>query len=274
MNCCKCGKEANIVVSEVGDFCHDCHNLWVSEQYGIKAEFEYTNEFEVYDKNIGRKRFFQLQHLNLGHCTSWMAKESPTGYVINHISYPGDNPMEVVSGFISKIESTVASKTLDNRGTLKMKGNISITWDSESEQTSVCIDDKEMSLHKFGEMLSSYEGWKIQYRIVDASDCVLKADELLMPVKVGYDVLMEELERNISMMEDGNNFIKYSDIMVFETLFYNIFEKLELMKNSEEYMEEAVRTAKAMIERVENLETDDDYFPCNLIEQLNELIEK
>ncbi len=99
-------------------------------------------------------------------------------------------------------------------------------------------------------------------------------DTLLMPVKVGHDALMKELERNIAIVEDGNDFISYKDTLVFDTLFGSIYDKLELMFGYSDFIDEAIRTAKDIIERFENLETDDDYFPNYWIERLSKLIEK
>ncbi len=266
IECCICGEPAMVHMEGVGDYCSECYNKKIEEDYGERDKFDYPKIVTVRDPETNQDRMFHLSYLDHAYCYTWMAVEQNSDNVIRYVSMPGDSPALVVEQVLKNIEASVKTKTINENGSLKMKGNLNITYCSQNMEHGFYIDGEFVSMEKFQKMIESYEGYQMQYRIVDGVDSVLAENELLQPIQVGHDELMDKLEEAISAVADRGNFVSYKDTAVFETLYEPIYDVLELMLRSDRFHDEGMETVKAVVERIEKLETDDDWFPENLIE--------
>ena len=285
-DCCK-KEESVIQISGVGHFCMKCHNDRMLKHFEKQDDFNYQETIYIYEKN-GNVHQFELNHLILGAIVSWEANETGGGYHVKEISHIDDDTGVVINRFYQKIITAVRSKTIEKRGTehridnlllrneqfysLANKGTISIE-DNRHGDIVFRIDGEVFTPDEMAKMLGSYAGFSMQYQIHDATDPVLAEDELLMPVKVGKKQLTEDLLENINRYSDGENFISYKDVFNFEEAVGSIIDRLELLYNSFR-RDEAKEIGEELIHILQNIETDDDWFPENEVDIIRNIIER
>lgn len=94
------------------------------------------------------------------------------------------------------------------------------------------IDGKLFSGNELALMLSSHEGWRVNFW-ADGSNGVLKSDEYLMPVRLSKKVLEDETIELINMFTADGRFISEHDRKNFGKVFERVLEKLKIYhKNS------------------------------------------
>ncbi len=272
MICSVCGKPAIIRLGNEGDFCSECYNKRIEDRYGPRDHFEFPQFFSVKDPVTGKRRNFQLSYIDHIYIYTWIAQEEGTDYCIEYYSYPGENPETVVKNVLNNIREAVTSKTRNTDGTLNEKGTMKFAYDSESNEYGFQIDGRYISMNEFRNSLPSWEGFQLQYRIVDAGEPVLGNGELLQAVQVGYDEITFELDMDIEAVCNGGEFVNFQDAEVFRRLYSHIYSKLELMIKSADFHTEGIRTAYAVIERLKELSTNEKCFPDDLIAETEALI--
>ena len=95
--------------------------------------------------------------------------------------------------------------------------------------------------------------------------------EYTITKKVSKKYFLEELEYNIYYHGDKHGFLSYKAVSVFEEYFWRLLDELESAKDimdPQEYSE----ICQAFIERLENIETDDDWFPENDIDLIQKMM--
>lgn len=286
MLCDICGqREAVIHIEGEGNFCAECHNERVLRRYGKTNEYQYPKTLTIYD-SYGELHTFHFMHLILGQIVSWEAEEvkEEKGYDIRGISYLEDNAKRAYFSFLHKVINAVQTRTLESPSSqisdpiqkpqsyysLKEKGNIDIDYD-ENEGTVFRIDGKMFTANQLSEMLSTYEGFQIQFQIRDALSPWLKENEYLVPVEITKESLINRLQDAITAF--GGGFVSYKDVSHFEDSFYEIKNLLEVFYASS-HQEEAREAASEMLNLMMDLETDDDYFPVPEIEYLEKFLKR
>jgi len=84
--------------------------------------------------------------------------------------------------------------------------------------------------------------------------------------------LISELKVAITVCSDSGGFLSYKKVADFDEMFFPITDKLEILMKSS-HRDEAIKTGQTMIELLEEIDTDDDFFPtyeCDLIRQISE----
>lgn len=267
MSCQKCNNEAYIHIEGIGDFCIDCYNAWVEETFGENDTYDYPKHLVIKDIAEDKYRSFKIQHVNYINYYIFEAVEEPEGYLLRYVFHPGDSIENVMKVLFNKINDAISAKTLEKDGTLRIKGNISVECSKENK-LQFLIDGKRYSMDEFAQMIETYEGQQLQYRIVDEYDSVLKKNELLMPVSVDMDDLYDELNRVIKFCSDRENHISSECEKAFMFFLYQLYDKLKLMKENSDFHDNAIELANKMIERLEELETDNEYSLQRIISKL------
>ena len=84
---------------------------------------------------------------------------------------------------------------------------------------------------------------------------------------------IDELEENIynHSEKDRSGFLSGRQIPAFDSYFYNLMEELRPLKGAMPE-EDLTELGEAMIARLKELETDDEFFPAGEIEVIREII--
>ena len=148
-----------------------------------------------------------------------------------------------------------------------------IVFDNEITDgaSTFVLDGVKLSSEEFVNLFSPYVGFIIQYRVCDSSEPLLGKDEYLVPVKITKVTLLEELEYVINVFSD-NGFMDHKCISLFEEYFFKYIKKLEVFYDNRH--DEAIEAGKEMIEMLEKIEHDDDFFPGYEVQLIDEIITK
>ena len=95
--------------------------------------------------------------------------------------------------------------------------------------------------------------------------------EYTISKKVSKKYFLEELEADIYNHGDKYGFISYKAVSSFEEYFWKLLDELEAVKESMD-PQEFQEICQAYIDRLENIETDDDWFPTYDIELVQKLM--
>jgi hypothetical protein len=152
---------------------------------------------------------------------------------------------------------------------LNETGVLRIDEDVDGEM-NVFIDGKKITGGEFLKLLTVFNGFNMEWRILDISD------EVDMPLKLNItpailDEYWQRFERIIGGFAESGNFISYkrsSDLGV------EVFEYMDIIKQLLRHgnCEEAVVLGERVIKRLEDLETDDDSFPYDEIECVEQIL--
>ena len=84
---------------------------------------------------------------------------------------------------------------------------------------------------------------------------------------------IDELEENIynHCEKDQSGFLSSRQVPAFDTYFYNLMEELRPLKGTMP-KEDLTELGEAMIARLKELETDDEFFPAGEMEVIREII--
>lgn len=278
-------KPIRVHVTGKGDYCLDCYNSLILDEYGIEDTFDYPETMSVMEPS-GILHSFHIEHMVLGDKVSWDAYEVDGNYHFREMSDAETNGAAVAQKFFRKIVNGVCTKSLyetkhpaDNLlwrdgkciG-LRRKGTINIVAD-EDRNYAVGF---EIDGHKFrGEdlerLLGAHLGFTLQYKIQDPSEPVLKEDEYLVPVYITKQSLIDEFEKVLSNYGDSG-FVSCKDIIKFDESFYKVINKLEVLAHSEKRAD-AIEAGKHLVRMLRQIETDDEYFPEYDIQLIREIID-
>lgn len=107
--------------------------------------------------------------------------------------------------------------------------------------------------------------------IHDASDPLPGENEYLVPILITKETILNELQSYINIY-GKNGFISYKQVLGFDTAFNRITSKLNVLMQAGD-REKAVEIGKAVIKVLENIETDDDWFPFSDIEVVCRIVD-
>lgn len=264
-------KTAVISIQGKGQYCYDCHNKMMLELYGMSDTFEYSKIISVIEPG-GKLHTFEVNHIILGSIVTWEAKEKHGNYEFRVISDIGENGAEVAQKLFKKIIDGVCTKTLDiSNGafgksvSIKDKGVIQIIEDERRDYAPAFkIDDEIFTPEEFGKLLQRFSGFNMQFQIHDGSDPLLGEHEYLIPTYITKESLLEEFEEALAIHSD-RGFVSYKNTIAFEDVFYKINDKLHVIDQARN-RDYAQEIGRELAKRLYVIETDDDYFPFNLIE--------
>lgn len=148
-------------------------------------------------------------------------------------------------------------------------GRISSDQDLEN-MACLIIDGKEISIDDFGRALTVYEGFTIDFQIRDPSADLLEKDMVLQAVSINPDIIYRRFERTLSWFLEGNFLSHKETSSCMDALSENLNEFELLHRYGEK--EVAEKLGQRIKKRLMTIENDDDNFPRDLIELINELL--
>lgn len=193
--------------------------------------------------------------------------DNETEYVFSVLG-PEEEQLSLLETIVEKTAAGVRYRTLDKEyNALNDVGMISVESDGFS------VDGKSYPVEEFGKLFENKEGWRIHYQIVDRFSPLLEKDMYLMPVKLNDETLMSDLEEIIvSFSKDGKGeLITRESICGFEIFFKKLLDKLSLYYNMRSFGAGKIAGMK-MIDRLREIETDDDMFPEYQIREIQDTI--
>ena len=237
----------------------------------------------------GRKHFFCVERIeHIPEMASYEIYPQSEGVREDRTEYDfrtfgmGKSDGELLGELLDKMETALLNPVIETDESaipegqaarlyqsLRMRGYVQI----ECENGEICfrIDGRLYSAREFAKLLDPYEGFHLTYQIRDATEPVPDRDTYYMPVRISDGILLEELEILILTVSGGRNFISYRDTAKFSIGFDRIYDKLELYCRSNPPGAGKIAGLK-LIERLQQLETDDDIFPEVEVECIRNLI--
>lgn len=195
--CDKCGGEARVHFTDVGDFCNKCaneltlENLSIEKSLGIEKVPEKSRIIVVIDSN-NVAHSFESDYLLLGSLIKWSAEEqtvkgrrNQTHYSFEILSDTDEDQSEAFQRLKDKVVKGVSEKSLNREKekpyltnalhrkqqqySLKEQGQFNISTDNDGNNIFV-IDGIDVTPAEFADMLSAYEGFTLYYDIRDSSE--------------------------------------------------------------------------------------------------------
>ena len=286
MKCEKCkSNEASIHVVNVGDFCLGCHNGYMAELLGVSKMNDFLKIISVYDA-YGIMHRFDISNMLMPGFSVWKAEEMVGDYQFEVLVKPEENQAAAIEHLHQKILTGLGYKTLshmldgyfvDNaihidkeQYSLNSVGTFRIQHDEEENTVCLIMDGKTISLKNFGQALTAFEGFIMDFQIRDRSEESLGKDMVLQPVSINPDVIIEHFERTLGWFLEGD-FLSYKhESACGEALFERIDELELLFKYGNK--EEAVVVGKRMKKRLISIDNDTDDFPDYLLNMLDQVI--
>lgn len=133
------------------------------------------------------------------------------------------------------------------------------------------IDGRLYGAQEFADMLSVYEGLRMNWQVQDALTEIPDRDTCWLLVRITDELLLDELDLLILSASGSREFLSYKDMNAFDFGFESLMEKLKLYcRNNPPGVGKVARLK--LIRRLEELETDDDMFPEYHVGIIRELI--
>ena len=103
----------------------------------------------------------------------------------------------------------------------------------EGGRYGLMIDGLLFTGEEVAQMSGGFEGWTLQYRFAEPADGPLRAGEYLMPVRIDYRLLVEEMSELLNLFASDGKFISNHDKKNFGILFEKtVLKKLKLYHES------------------------------------------
>jgi len=286
MICQHCNtSEVEIRIEEIGDFCLDCYNTFVSETYDIKTYDQYSKSLTVYDEYNKLYKFKIIYELlPEGYC--WIAKEIEGNYEFEVIADFDEDQQIIIKYLQSKIMKGIAKKSLeilDNTtdiiNALKIEGkqfmlnsvgSVKVDYDNEAE-FGMIIDGKKVSFNDFAAAISSYEGFVMDYQFRDISDEVLEKDMILKQYTINKDKLYKAFKKRLGWFVKEN----YLNANRVDDCIEALMDTVSDIELSIRYgdLEETLELANRIIEKLERVEHNSYDFPSSIVNRIRNIVD-
>lgn len=197
--------------------CKDCYNKYASDMYGIDNYTDFEKE-KVFTDCDGIEHSFIIEKTIHPISIGWEAKEylddENIGYSFEVYQEFDESSINAINRLYKKIEKGLSKKFIEKSESLgreffTFKDNVAegrIEWDDnyDGEAPKLVIDGKEFTLHDFGKMMMSCEGWNFRLEIIEPTEwnredyinitnrVNYKYIELNDKMQLGYKYLHEE----------------------------------------------------------------------------------
>lgn len=284
MKCNKCKKhEAVIHMENTGGICLECHKV-MGDLLGVDLMNDFSNKIAVLDVEDVLHQF-EISNMLLPGFSIWRAVEVEGEYQFEVLTNPHDNQMEAIEQLHHKILKGLSHKSLkrlsntnyysnainisNEQYSLNSVGTCRIEY-SEDEPISLIIDGKQISYSDFGNALTSFEGFTMDFQIRNSTDDVLGRDVLLKPIRINAEDLYGRFERTLGWFLE-NEFLSYKrESACIEAVIEKITD-LELYYNSG-YRDESIEVGIKMKNRLMSLDHESDRFPDDLLNSIDQAI--
>ncbi|MDO4649887.1 MAG: hypothetical protein Q4B26_14695 [Eubacteriales bacterium] len=290
MNRCKiCGsKDVRIYIEGEGAYCLSCHNTRMLSRMRIADEFHYPEFIYIMDDEQELHQF-QLEHLILGTIVQWHANETDSHRSVTVIADVSESAGKGLNALLRKAADVVSCRTIekikktrplsnllereDGYYALKAKGNMRIVTTNGGVHFE--IDGELFTPEETAKMLEGYDTFQVQYQISDASEDILRKNEILVPEAVGKEVLLDELEILSLDHSDERMRIAGTEALEFAIGFSSIERKLHLMIRfgDQDMRDEAEQIKELIIRQLRDLSFESEELRAELIERTRRAIE-
>ncbi len=286
MKCNECkSNEATIHIANVGEFCLNCHNDFMADLNGVNRMNDFSRIISVYDAH-GIMHQFDISNRLMPGFSIWQAEEIEGNYQFEVFVKPEDNQAVAIEHLHQKILTGLGYKTLtlmsdryfvDNaihidkeQYSLNDVGTCRIQHTEEDNEVCLVIDGKNIPLHDFGQALTAFEGFNMDFQIRQQSQEVLGKNMILRPISIHEDVIIEHFEKTLGwFLERG--FLSYKLANACEEALSERIDELKLLC---EYgnKEKAVEVGNRMKKRLISIDNDIDDFPDYLLNRIDQMI--
>jgi len=301
MKCDKCQiNEAEVYITEIGEFCLDCFNEMMAEQLDVELYENYAKNISIIDVNGKMHHFNIINEMNpMG--SVWAAEEVGGDYRFEVMIDHNEDQGIGVRHLHSKIIKGISCKTLelveesddlenelnddlenelhddsvyelqrgDDRYRLKDRGTFRVEYDLEKGENCFVIDGMKVGYDEFPQLFDEYEGYSVDFQIRDASDEVLAKDMVLKPVDISVEKIYSRFERTLSWFLE-NDFLSHKNESNCSAALYENIDDLTLLFNYGD-RDTAQSLGEKMIDRLDEIVSDSEDFPEYLVELIREI---
>lgn len=196
--------------------CKDCYNKYASDMYGIDNYTDFEKE-KVFTDCDGIEHSFIIEKTIHPMSIGWEAKEylgeGKIGYSFEVFQELEESSINAINRLYKKIEKGLSKKFIEKseflgREFFTFKDNVAegrIEWDDnyDGEAPKLVIDGKEFTLHDFGKMMMSCEGWNFRLEIIEPTEWI-KEDYISGKLPLNYIELDDKMQEGYKYLYDGN----------------------------------------------------------------------
>jgi len=228
---------------------------------------------------------FEISNMTVPGFCIWKAEETKGGYKFYLFVKHEENQATAIEQLRQKIVTGLGYKTLEHLSEsifadneiqigedhygLNNVGTCRIQTD-EANTVSLVIDGKTIPLEEFGQVLTEFEGFNMDFQIRDVSDDVLGKDMALRQVNIHPEVIIDHFEKTLGWFLESNFLSGKREIPCIEALTERVCELEQLYQRGNR--DEAVAVGKRMKKRLTSIDHDADNFPNYLLEMINRVI--
>ena len=142
---------------------------------------------------------------------------------------------------------------------------------AEIEDKGFRIDGRLYDAQEFADMLSVFEGFRMDWQVQNALTEIPDRDTYWLPIRITDERRLEELDLLILSVSGIREFLSHKNMNAFHFGFDGLVEKLKLNCRSNPLGLGKVAGLK-LIHRLEELKTDDDMFPAHQVNTIRAVI--
>lgn len=250
----------------------------MANMLGVNRRTDFSKVISVNDAD-GVLHRFEISNRIMPGFSVWNAYEVGGDYRFEVFVKPEGNQTLATLQLHQKIMTGLGNKTLHRISDrhfisnaihigkeqygLNSVGTFRIQQAEEENSACLVIDGKSIPLNDFGQALTAFEGFNMDFQIKDLSDEVLGKEMALRPVSINPDVITEHFERTLGWFLESDSLSWKRESACEEALFERI-EELELLfkyGNRDEVVKVGMRIKKRLL----SIDNDTDDFPNYLL---------
>lgn len=241
-NLCEiCHKNVATITRDGKSICERCNNELIDE-----------NETFVCPEKVSvtidkRQMVFDLSMVMLPNIVLWTARSPKTGHEVRMYSKLDSDLEREYDDFIKKIKDEVGYKTIDGKS-LKSKGNIEVTYDG------FIIDGIKFSSEELHRLLSSHEGYVLEYKLEEKAGFHLTEDEYLVKKKITENSVISEFRCQVNDYIDDKKSGKVRINYIVD--FMNLWEDIRILR---EHDKDISHIVDELISIASDVNHKDDY---------------
>lgn len=213
-------------------------------------------------------RAVEIYPENSAHTTHYSTEFRFNTYPSESKSESDQRRVKAYTALKEKTAADIAYKTMSN-GSLAAQGIFKISSDDDGK-LQLLIDGQPYHLEDLDDDLAQYDGFTLNYSIKNEADSQFDQNTVLMPLEIDDDYFYNELFDIIISFSAVENYIPLDNVQKF-SLFYR-----KLLKCFSNYLkikpENAYLQGLTMMDLLERLDSDDDYFPTVCREELQKIL--
>ena len=241
-NLCEiCHKNVATITRDGKPICEKCNNKLINENVTFVCP-------EKVSVTINKRQMvFNLSMVMLPNIVLWTANSVKDDYEVRMYSKLDSDLEREYEDFIKKIKDEIGFKSLDGRY-LKSRGNIEVTYDG------FIIDGIKFRPEELHRLLSSHEGYVLEYKLEKKAGFHLTEDEYLVKKRITENIVISDFRCQVNDYIDDKKIGKVRVNYIID--FMNLWEDIRILR---EYHKDISHIIDELISIASNLEDKDDY---------------